>query len=220
MNPMNVAIYARVSTMDQSPLMQLDALRAYCKAKKWEIYREYVDQGVSGATSSRPFLDAMMRDANCAKFNAVLVWKFDRLFRSVEHMLKALEMFRTLEIEFISLTEAIDTTTSHGRFLYTMLAAVAEFSKDLLRERTKAGMDRARRAGHRIGRPPAEVDIKQLLALRYPKDGEAPLSMAAISQKTGIAQTTVFKRLTQAVSKGSPEFGNANRQPALAKNQG
>jgi len=209
---MNVAIYARVSTMDQSPLMQLDALRAYCKAKAWEIHREYVDQGVSGATSSRPFLDAMMRDANCAKFNAVLVWKFDRLFRSVEHMLKALEMFRTLEIEFISLTEAIDTTTSHGRFLYTMLAAVAEFSKDLLRERTKAGMDRARRAGHRIGRPPTEVDIDQLMALRYPKEGD-PLSIAAISKKTGIPQTTVFKRLTQAVSKGAPEFRNADEPP-------
>jgi len=217
---MRVALYARVSTMDQSPLMQLDALRAHCQARRWEVYKEYVDQGVSGATRARPCLEEMMRDATAVKFKALLVWKFDRLFRSVTHMLDALERFRSLGIEFVSLTEAIDTTTPTGKMVYTLLAAMAEFERDLMRERTKAGMDRARRAGHRIGRPPAEVDIKQLLALRYPKDGEAPLSIAAISQKTGIPQTTVFKRLTQAVSKGTPEFGNGDSQPVLAKKNG
>ena len=149
---MRIAIYARVSTMEQSPLMQLDALRAFAKARGWEIHREYVDQGVSGATAARPFLEAMMRDAVSMKFKAVVVWKFDRLFRSVTHMLDALEHFRSLGIEFVSLTEAIDTTTPAGKMVFTFLAAMAEFERDLACERTKAGMDRARAAGHRKGR--------------------------------------------------------------------
>lgn len=211
---MRVALYARVSTMEQSPLMQLDALRAYCKSRGWEIHKEYVDQGVSGATRARPFLEEMMRDAVCQKFKAVLVWKFDRLFRSVEHALDALNHFRSLGIEFVSLTEAIDTSTPSGKMVYTFLGMMAEFERDLMRERTKAGMDRARRAGHRIGRPPAEVDEKRLLEMRY---GPERLSVGQIADRTGIPKTTVWKRLCSAVSKGSVEFRNGGQKEPEAK---
>jgi DNA invertase Pin-like site-specific DNA recombinase len=189
---MRVALYARVSTKDQSAEMQVQALRAYCKARGWETHHEYVDEHVGGATRKRPALQSMMRDAAAKKFDGVLVWKFDRLFRSVSDMLDYLERFRCLAIEFISLTEAIDTTTPAGRMVYTLLAAMGEFERELTFKRTIAGVARARAAGKHLGRPAAVMDDKFLLELR---SGDHPLSFAAIAKKTGIPQTIVFRRL-------------------------
>lgn len=162
---MRVALYARVSTDGQTAESQTVALREYCARRGWEIHSEYVDAGVSGSTASRPELDRLMRDVTARKVKAVLVWKFDRLFRSVPHMLEALETFRHYGVEFVSITEAIDTTTPMGRMVYTLLAAVAEFEKGLIRERTLAGMARARAEGKRIGRPRVEVNVERAAQL-------------------------------------------------------
>ena len=156
---MTVALYARVSTAEQSVETQLRALYAYVEARGWKIFREYTDVGYTGASAARPDLDALMRDAAACRFKVVLVWKFDRLFRSVAHMVEALQHFHALGIDFISLTESIDTTTPAGKMVFTMLAAVAEFERDLIRERTQAGMARARAAGRRIGRPSVALDV-------------------------------------------------------------
>jgi len=197
---MKVALYVRVSTAEQDTGMQLDTLREYCRNRHWSIYREYVDQGISGTTAARPELEAMMRDSTQRKFDAVLVWKFDRLFRSVPHMMAALERFRSLGVDFISITEAIDTTAPIGKMVYTLLAAIAEFEHDLMRERTLAGIATARANGKRIGRPRAEIDVKEALRLR----GEPHnLSYRAIAERMGVSSTVVFQAICRRVLEGS-----------------
>ena len=194
---MKVALYARVSTAEQDTGMQLDTLRSYCRNRAWSIYREYVDQA-SGTTAARPELEAMMRDSTQRKFDAVLVWKFDRLFRSVPHMMDALERFRSLGVDFISITEAIDTTAPIGKMVYTLLAAIAEFEHDLMRERTLAGMATARANGKRIGRPRAEIDVKEAMRLRGKK-----LSYRVIAKRLNVSSTVVFQAICRGVLEGS-----------------
>jgi DNA invertase Pin-like site-specific DNA recombinase len=125
-----VALYARVSTLDQSCAMQLEDLRRYA-ARFGQSY-EYVDVGVSGAQRRRPQLDALMKDARKRRFHVVLVWKFDRFARSVKHLVDSLEEFTALNIDFISYTEGIDTTTPSGELLFHVMGAVAQFERDLI----------------------------------------------------------------------------------------
>ena len=154
--PNRIAIYARVSTTGngQSPEMQLRELREYCERRGWQIACEYVDAGISGAKDRRPQLDRMLTDAHRRRFDAIIVWKFDRFARSVSHLLRALETFRALGIEFVSLSEQVDTSTPTGKMVFTVLGAVAELERALIVERVKAGMRNARAKGRRIGRPP------------------------------------------------------------------
>jgi hypothetical protein len=127
---MKTAIYARVSTNNgQDPEMQLRELREYCQRRGWELKDEYVDAGISGAKDSRPELNRMLADAHRRRFDAVVVWKFDRFARSVSHLLRALETFRSLGIEFVSLSEQMDTSTPAGKMVFTVLAAVAELER-------------------------------------------------------------------------------------------
>ena len=165
---MKVALYARVSTNDkgQDPEMQLRELREYCQRRGWSISSEYVDSGVSGSKDSRPRLNELMLDANRRKFDAVVVWKFDRFARSTSHLLKALETFKALKVEFVSLTEGIDTSTPVGKLVFTILGAVAEMERELIRERIRAGVRNARAKGKRLGRPRAGVDSTRIAALR------------------------------------------------------
>jgi DNA invertase Pin-like site-specific DNA recombinase len=153
---LRVAIYARVSTVGngQSPEMQTRELREYCQRRGWQIFSEYVDIGISGAKAKRPQLDSLTVDAHRRKFDVVAVWKFDRFARSVSHLLRALETFQTLGIEFVSLTEGVDTSTPMGKMVFTVLGAVAELERSLISERVKAGMRNARAKGKSIGRPP------------------------------------------------------------------
>jgi DNA invertase Pin-like site-specific DNA recombinase len=195
---MKVAIYARVSTLEQDSGMQVAALREYCARRGWVIYREYIDQGQSGAAAARPALDELMRDAGAHKFSGVLVWKFDRLFRSVQHMLEALDRFRTLGVDFASITEAIDTTTSLGKMVFVFLAAYAEFERDLIRERTLAGMARAKANGKRIGRPRVYVDRERAAKLWNGGNG---LSYRKIASELGVSPTKVFEVLQEGVLK-------------------
>ena len=149
---MKTATYARVSTTNgQDPEMQLRELRDYCQRRGWEVAREYVDVGISGAKEKRPQLDKLLADAHRRRFDAVVVWRFDRFARSVSHLLRALENFRALGIEFVSLSEQVDTSTPTGKMVFTVLGAVAELERSLIAERVRAGLRNARAKGHRPG---------------------------------------------------------------------
>ena len=161
-----IAIYARVSTNDQTVENQINELRDYCKRKGYTIYKEYCDEGVSGAKSSRPALNSLMDDAMKRRFDAVVVWKLDRLGRSLSHLLKTLEEFKSLGIDFVAYNQNIDTTTPTGRLMFSMIGAFAEFERELIRERVKAGMETAREKGKHIGRPYTEVDERKVQELR------------------------------------------------------
>ena len=165
-NPRKVAaLYARVSTLDQNCEVQLEDLRRYA-GKRFARYCEYTDAGVSGTQRHRPQLDALMRDARRRLFDVVLVWKFDRFARSLKHLIESLDEFSTLGIDFISMTEGVDTTTPAGQLLFHIVGAVAQFERDLIAERVRAGMAHARAIGKRIGRPRAIVDVEAVSKLR------------------------------------------------------
>ena len=162
------AIYARVSTANngQDPSMQTRELREYCERRGWKITGQYVDEGISGATDSRPELNRLMADAHRRRFDAVVVWRFDRFARSVSHLLRALETFRSLGVEFVSFSEQMDTSTPTGKMVFTVLGAVAELERSLIAERVKAGLRNARAKGKRLGRPRVAVDAARICALR------------------------------------------------------
>ena len=162
-----VAIYARVSTTNhgQSPEMQLRELREYCERRGWTVAGEYVDT-ICGAKDRRPDLDRLMSDAHKRRFDVVAVWKFDRFARSVSHLLRALDTFRVLGIEFVSLSESLDTATPAGRMVFTVLGAVAELERSLIAERVRAGLRNARAKGKRLGRPRKVLDAARIAALR------------------------------------------------------
>jgi DNA invertase Pin-like site-specific DNA recombinase len=141
---MKTALYGRVSTANgQDPEMQLRELREYCDRRGWEVAGEYVDAGISGAKEKRPELDKLLADTHKRCFDAVVVWRFDRFARSVSHLLRALESFRSLGIEFVSLSEQVDTSTPTGKMVFTVLGAVAELERSLIAERVRAGLRNA-----------------------------------------------------------------------------
>ena len=183
------ALYARISTSNngQSPEMQLRELREYCERRGWTVAGEYVDAGISGAKDRRPELDRLMADAHKRHFDVVAVWKFDRFARSVSHLLRALDTFRVLGIEFVSLSESLDTATSAGRMVFTVLGAVAELERSLIAERVRAGLRNARAKGKRPGRPRVAVDAAQVARLRA-----AGLSWPKIASELGVSVGTVY----------------------------
>src|ERR1700677_3042483 len=166
--PTKVAIYARISTINhgQDVSMQTRELRQFAEARSWQIAGEYIDAGVSGAKDSRPELNRLMADAHKRRFDTVIVWRFDRFARSVSHLLRALENFKALGIEFVSLSEQVDTSTPTGKMVFTVLGAVAELERSLIAERVRAGLRNARAKGKRLGRPRVIVDAARVAALR------------------------------------------------------
>lgn len=186
MSPKKIAIYARVSTSEQNHEMQLDGLREFAAQRGWTIFREFVDVGISGSKDRRPQLDELMRDARRRRVSAVVVWKFDRFARSVRHLVTALDEFRELGIDFVSLNDAIDTSTPTGRFTFAIIAAVAEFEREIIRSRVKSGLDAARRRGRRLGRPKVRVDRDRALALR--REGK---SIAVVAKLLGVGVGTL-----------------------------
>ena len=183
-----VALYARVSTLDQSCEMQLEDLRRYV-ARFGRSY-EYVEIGVSGAQRRRPQLDALMKDARKRRFDVVLVWKFDRFARSVKHLVDSLAEFRALGIDFISFTEGVDTTTPSGELLFHIMGAVAQFERDLIAEGVRAGIAHARAMGKRIGRPRAPINTAEVQQLR--SEGA---SLRSIAGRLGVPVSRVRRAL-------------------------
>ena len=154
MKETRVAIYTRVSIDDQTTAAQEHELRQYAKHRGWTVQHVYTDQGYSGASEKRPALDELLRDARKRKFDVVLVWKFDRFARSLRQLVSALELFRKFRIDFVSATEAIDTSLLSGELVFQIFGAIAQFERALIGERVKAGLAQARRNGKQIGRPP------------------------------------------------------------------
>jgi len=146
--------------------MQTRELKEYIERRGWQLVAEYVDTGISGSKERRPELDRLMADAHKRRFEVVCVWRFDRFARSVSHLLRALETFRALGIDFVSFSEQMDTSTPAGKLVFTVLGAVAELERSLIVERVKAGLRNARAKGKRLGRPRSIVDARKVAQLR------------------------------------------------------
>jgi DNA invertase Pin-like site-specific DNA recombinase len=191
---MKTAVYARVSTSDkgQDPEMQLRELREYCERRGWTITSEYVDVGVSGSKDSRPQLNKLMADAKQRRFDAILCWKLDRFGRSLKHLVSALGEFEALGVAFVSLRDSFDLTTPGGRLMFNMVASFAEFERDLIRERVKAGIANRRAKGFRVGRKPVSINSAKLQALR--SEGR---TIREIADALGVSRSLVHKTLSE-----------------------
>jgi len=185
------ALYMRVSTLDQHPETQLHDLRQMAAQRGYEIVREYTDR-ISGAKARRPGLDEMMRNARRGQFDVVLVWASDRIARSVRHFLEVLDELNRLNIEFVSFREQIDTGGPLGRAVVVIIGAIAELERNLIVERVRAGMRRARLEGQHIGRKPLELDRTAIL-----RDRERGQSLGQLAKSHGISRTTVHRVLRQ-----------------------
>ena len=186
-----IAIYCRVSTTEQSTDPQLLDLRKYVSDRGWQCFKEYCDNGISGTTDSRPALNELMDDARKRRFDMVLVWRFDRFARSTRHLINALEEFKNLGIDFVSYQENIDTSSPLGSAIFTIISAVAQLERDIIAERVKAGLRRARVNGKQLGRPRVAVDTDRIAALRA--QGR---SWIEISRELGIGKGTAQRALS------------------------
>jgi DNA invertase Pin-like site-specific DNA recombinase len=190
---MRVAIYARVSTTNgQSPEMQLSDLREYASRRGWEVFAEYVDNGVSGAKESRPELNRLMADAHRRHFDVVLCWKIDRFGRSLKHLVNALADLDSYGIAFVSLRDNLDLSTPSGRLMFQIIGAMAEFERSLIQERVRAGLRNAKLKGKILGRPPLALDCSRIARLRA-----SGASIRTISAQLGVSASTVHKTLQQ-----------------------
>jgi DNA invertase Pin-like site-specific DNA recombinase len=191
-----IALYARVSTTDQHTEPQLHALCTYAEARGLEIAAEYLDHGVSGAKDRRPALDRLLADARRRRFDVLGCTKLDRLARSVHHLTSLARELEALGIDLVVLDQSIDTSTPAGRLLFHVLGSIAEFERDLIRERTAAGMRAARRRGARIGRPEAAVDRVELV-----QGIRAGASVSALARQLGVSRPTIRKLMSAEVEK-------------------
>ena len=183
------AIYIRISKEQQNSALQRDELPAYCTSRGWQVIETYEDH-MTGGKDRRPQLDRLMADARRRKFDVVICWRFDRLARSTSHLLRALEELQGLGIDFVSLREAIDTSTATGKMVFTIIGAVSELERSIIRERVIAGQRAARRRGVRFGRPNVDVDVDEVSKLR-----NSGLSWRAIAAQTGLAKDTLRRAL-------------------------
>ena len=165
--------------------------RAYVKARGWNLYREYIDEGISGPKDSRPALNALMNDARKRRFDVVLVWRFGRFSRSTKHLVLALEEFKNLGIDFVSYQENIDTSSPLGAAIFTIIFALAQLERDIIAERVRAGLRRARINGQTLGRPSgSNPDVNRIQGLR-----KAGLSIREIALKVKASKSSVARAL-------------------------
>ena len=183
---MKAAIYARVSTLDQEPENQLQELRCYVHARSWPAAVEYVDHGVSGAKDRRPALDRLIKDATRRRFDVLICWRLDRLGRSLKHLVTLLDELQALGVAFVSLGEGIDCTTPAGRLQLHILASLAEFERERIAERVRAGLARARANGQRLGQKPLDIPTADL-------DRTAHLSIRCAAAELGIPRSVLHR---------------------------
>jgi DNA invertase Pin-like site-specific DNA recombinase len=161
-----VAVYVRVSTKDQSVDMQLNDLERYSRERGLDVFKVYEDNGVSGTKETRPALNELMDHAKKKRFDMVLVWRFDRFARSTKHLVTALHEFRHLGIDFISFQENIDTSSPLGEAIFTIISAMSTLERDIIAERVKGGLRKAKAKGKRLGRPRNIVDTDKVIEYR------------------------------------------------------
>jgi DNA invertase Pin-like site-specific DNA recombinase len=210
------AIYVRVSTslkarngadsaFEQNPDVQEQPLRQLVAQRRWTLYRVYADR-MSGAKDDRPGLQALLQDARRGKFEVVLVWRFDRFARSVEQLVLALAEFRSLGIDFVSHQEVLDTSTPMGKAMFTIIAAMAELERNVIRERVLSGLEYARRngtkSGKAIGRPKKIFNRDEVLRLRA-----GGVSIEKIARAMGLGVGTVV-RVMRGAESGARAFQN------------
>lgn len=188
------ALYSRVSTSDQNVSLQLREMEAYCVARGWAPIEIFTDEGVSGSKILRPQLNNMMTRVRAGKFTTVVVWRFDRFSRSTTHLLACLEEFRKLDVQFVSVSEQLDTSTPVGRVLFTIIGAFAEFERSVLIERVRSGMAAARAQGRPISRPRL---ISRLDLHRHRAAGMAPRKIA---RELGVHPASVRRILRKEVA--------------------
>ena len=187
-----VACYLRVSTTEQTVENQRNDLRAYCQARGWDDVIEYSDTGVSGTRERRPGLDHLMSEVKSRRVDVVVVAAFDRLGRSVRHLVETLELLRHLDVEFISLREQIDTGSPLGQAVFTIIAAIAQLERSLIVERVRAGLRRARAEGKRLGRPRLKVDERQLRIV-----ASQNLPVRAAAKALGVSPSSYLRLVRQ-----------------------
>jgi len=196
------AIYARVSTTDQNCDLQLRELREFVTRRGWESAGEFVDAGISGGKASRPALDRLMSAAARREFDCILVWKIDRFGRSVLHLSQQLAALTSYGVRFLAVSQAIDTDTTNpsSRLMLTILAGVAEFEREIIRERTVAGVRAAKARGAQLGRPRRVFHRGEVVRLR----DEQNMSWRAIAKALAIPVTTAtdaYRRTKMAATK-------------------
>ena len=210
---MKAALYLRVSTLDQHPETQGHDLRMLAAQRGFEVVEEYVDHGFSGAHVKRPALDRLLADARRGRFQAVIVWACDRLARSTRHFLEVFDELAHLNVQFISRQENLDTSGPLGRAITVIIAAIGELERNLIIERVRAGMRRARLEGRRLGRCPLELDRAAIL-----HDRQLGRSLAELAKLHHTSRTTIH-RVLRAVPKGvapAPPQTAENRRPETA----
>lgn len=166
---MKGALYLRVSTTEQTTLNQEIELKDYCNRNNIEIIEIYKDEGISGATTSRPELDRMLQDMRQRRFDCIIVWKFDRLGRSTSHLLQVLEELRNKDIRLIATSQNIDTSSPMGKFFFVILSGFAEMEREIIRDRIKLGLERRKKQGKPLGRIKGSKDKNQRKRLGYYK---------------------------------------------------
>ena len=194
---MKVAIYARVSTGKQDHEMQLAELRQAALQRGYETH-EYVDTGSGKRRARLPERERMMEDARLGKLDAVYVWRFDRFARSTRDLLDALENFDAWNVDFVSLRDGVDTSTSTGKLVFTIIAALAEFERNLIRERVQASVQTARNKGKKLGRPRRFVAMSKALELL-----ETGISKRQVARRLGVPERTLRRALDRLRQKGA-----------------
>jgi len=185
-----VALYLRVSTLDQHPETQLHDLRAMAQQRGFQIVAEFTDR-ISGTKAKRPGLDELLREARRGRFQVVLVWASDRIARSVRHFLEVLDELNHLNIEYVSFRENLDTGGPLGRAVVIIIGAIAELERNLIVERVRAGMRRARLEGRHIGRRP--LDIDHVAVLRERDRGQSLSEIAATHRVSRATVSRIIK---------------------------
>ncbi len=191
-NQIRVALYARVSTTNhgQDVGMQLGELREYAKHRGFQVVEEYTDIGVSGGKDSRPALNQMLADARMRKFDAIVIWRLDRLGRSLRHLVNLLADLESLGIALISLKDSLDFSTPSGRLMFQLVSAFSEFERNVIRERVQAGLKHAQAKGKKLGRPKVAVDTSKVMQLRA--EGQ---SIARIAKQLGVSTGTIHSSM-------------------------
>ncbi|EHQ36431.1 recombinase family protein [Methanoplanus limicola] len=191
--PEKVCIYARVSTDDQNLDNQIIKLKEYAQVKDFDIVQVYTDKA-SGKNTNRTGFQQMLKDLekNPLEIRAVMIYKLDRIGRSLSDLIKIAQWLADHNIGLVSVTDNIDTTTPSGRLFYHIIGSIAEYEREIIIERTKAGLDRARAEGKRVGRPEADIstaDIKRLQAEGVP--------ISKIAKRYGVSRTTIYNKLNE-----------------------
>ena len=189
---LRVALYVRVSTHDQQTLpLQLEALREYALRRHWQIVREVSEVASGAATAKRPQREALLQDAKRRHVDAILVWRLDRWSRSVADLVNSLAELEAVGVAFVSVTEALDLTTPAGRAMVAMVAVFAQFEREILRERVKAGIAQAKAQGKAMGRPQTAAKLTQEMRSLH----AAGISQAEIARRLKVGRTSVRRML-------------------------